>query len=67
MDAPGRSFCGQQNVGSGLEEAVRTSPGTGKTENLLAVRQRRHKRHRVLAKAGRIDIEYVRPHDRGRR
>ena len=50
-----------------LEEAVRTSPGTGKTENLLAVRQRRHKRHRVLAKASRIDIEYVRPHDRGRR
>lgn len=50
-----------------LEKAVRTSSGTGKMADLLAARRRLHKRRRLLAKAGRIDIKYVRPHDRGRR
>ena len=52
------------------EEAVSLTSAGNKTEAfrlLLDEKRRLEKRRRVLAKAGRIDIEYVRPQDRGRR
>ena len=50
------------------EEAVSLTRAGNKTEAfrlLLDEKRRLEKRRRVLAKAGRIDIEYVRPQDRG--
>ncbi|GEM_PF-4016011 len=52
------------------EEAVSLTRAENKTEAfrlLLDEKRRLEKRRRVLAKAGRVDIEYVRPQDRGRR
>ena len=52
------------------EEAVSLTRAGNKTEAfrlLLDEKKRLEKRRRVLAKAGRVDIEYVRPQDRGRR
>lgn len=52
------------------EEAVSLTKAENKTEAfrlLLDEKRRLEKRRRVLAKAGRIDVEYVRPQDRGRR
>lgn len=52
------------------EEAVSLTIAGNKTEAfrlLLDEKRRLEKRRRVLAKAGRLDIEYVRPQDRGRR
>jgi len=52
------------------EEAVSLTRAGNKTEAfrlLLDEKRRLEKRRRVLAKAGRVDIEYVRPQDRGRR
>lgn len=52
------------------EEAVSLTSAGNKTEAfrlLLDEKRRLEKRRRVLAKAGRLDSEYVRPQDRGRR
>jgi hypothetical protein len=52
------------------EEAVSLTRAENKTEAfrlLLDEKRRLEKRRRVLAKAGRMEIEYVRPQDRGRR
>jgi len=52
------------------EEAVSLTSAGNKTEAfrlLLDEKRRLEKRRRVLAKAGRVDIEYVRPQARGRR
>ena len=52
------------------EEAVSLTRAGNKTEAfrlLLDEKKRLEKRRRVLAKAGRMEIEYVRPQDRGRR
>ncbi len=52
------------------EEAVSLTRAENKTEAfrlLLDEKRRLERRRRVLAKAGRVDIEYVRPQDRGRR
>lgn len=51
-------------------EAVSLTGARNKTEAvrlLLEEKKRLEKRRRLLAKAGRIRIKYVRPHDRGRR
>lgn len=51
-------------------EAVSLTGADNKTEAirlLLEEKKRLEKRRRLLAKAGRIRIEYVRPYDRGRR
>ncbi len=51
-------------------EAVLLTGAESKTEairRLLEEKRRLEKRRRVLARAGRIAIEYVRPQDRGRR
>jgi len=51
-------------------EAVSLTGAENKTQAirlLLDEKRRLEKRRRLLAKAGRIAIEYVRPHDRGRR
>ncbi len=52
------------------EEAISLTGAENKTEAirlLLDEKRRLEKRRRVLTKAGRIAIEYVRPQDRGRR
>lgn len=52
------------------EEAVSLTRAENKTEAfrlLLDEKRRLEKRRRVLSKAGRLDIEYVRPQDRSRR
>ncbi len=52
------------------KEAVSLTGAENKTEAirlLLNDKRRLEKRRRLLAKAGRIAIEYVRPYDRGRR
>jgi hypothetical protein len=52
------------------EEAVSLTRAGNKTEAfrlLLQEKKRLEKRRRILTKAGRVDIEYVRPQDRGRR
>lgn len=52
------------------EEAVALTGADNKTEAvrlLLDAKRRLEKRRKLLAKAGRIAIEYVRPQDRGRR
>ena len=55
------------------EEAREAVSLTGAESNTEAIRmlleekKRLEKRRRLLAKAGRIAIEHVRPHDRGRR
>ena len=52
------------------EEAVSLTRAENKTEAfrlLLDEKRRLEKRRRVIAKAGRMEIEYVRPQDRGRR
>ena len=52
------------------EEAVSLTSAGNKTEAfrlLLDEKRRLEKRRRVLAKAGRMEIEYVRPQDCGRR
>ncbi|MBI4488854.1 MAG: hypothetical protein HY694_07185 [Deltaproteobacteria bacterium] len=51
-------------------EAVSLTGAENKTQAirlLLDEKRRLEKRRRLLAKAGRIVIEYVRPQDRGRR
>ncbi len=51
-------------------EAVSLTGADNKSEAirlLLEEKKRLEKRRRLLAKAGRIRIEYVRPYDRGRR
>lgn len=52
------------------DEAVSLTRAGNKTEAirlLLEEKRRLEKRRRLLAKAGRINLEYVRPYDRGRR
>ncbi len=52
------------------KEAVSLTGAENKTEAirlLLNDKRRLEKRRRLLARAGRIAIEYVRPYDRGRR
>ena len=55
------------------EEAKEAVSLTGAENNTEAIRllleekRRLEMRRRLLAKAGRITVEYVRPHDRGRR
>ena len=52
------------------KEAVSLTGAENKTEAirlLLNDKRRLEKRRRLLAKVGRIAIEYVRPYDRGRR
>ena len=51
-------------------EAVSLTGARNKTETfrlLLEEKKRLEKRRQLLAKAGRISIEYVRPHEWGRR
>lgn len=51
-------------------EAVSLTGAENKTQAirlLLDEKRRLEKRRRLLAKAGKIAIEYVRPYDRGRR
>jgi hypothetical protein len=51
-------------------EAVSLTGAENKTQAirlLLDEKRRLEMRRRLLSKAGRIAIEYVRPHDRGRR
>lgn len=53
-----------------VKEAVsltRAENNTAAIRLLLDEKRRLEKRRRLLAKAGRIAIEYVRPQDRGRR
>lgn len=52
------------------DEAVSLTRAGNKTEAirlLLEEKKRLEKRRRLLAKAGRVRLEYVRPYDRGRR
>lgn len=52
------------------EEALALTGAENKTQAirlLLSEKRRLEKQRRLLAKAGRIAIEYVRPQDRGRR
>lgn len=53
-----------------VREAISLTGAENNTEairRLLDEKRRLEKRRRLLAKAGRIAIEYVRPQDRGRR
>ena len=52
------------------DEAVSLTRAGNKTEAirlLLEEKKRLEKRRRLLAKTGRVHLEYVRPYDRGRR
>ena len=51
-------------------EAVSLTGAATKTEAirlLLEEKRRLEKRRRILARGGRVKLEYVRPYDRGRR
>jgi len=52
------------------DEAISLTGAENKTQAirlLLEEKKRLEKRRRLLAKAGRINVDYVRPYDRGRR